>query len=588
MDINKYEIIKRLPKHLQKYIVDQNYDSYTAEDHAVWRYMMRISFHYLSQHAHKSYVEGLRKTGIGFEEIPNIDFMNKILSEIGWGAVCVDGFIPPTAFMEFQAYHVLVIAADIRSINHIDYTPAPDIFHEAAGHAPIICDKEYAEYLRLFGAIGSKAISSPSDNELYEAIRQLSIIKERESSSKEEIQNAYDKVIDIQNNMGELSEMAKIRNLHWWTVEYGLIGDINDPKIYGAGLLSSIGESVNCLKPHVKKIPYSIEAASYSFDITTQQPQLFVTPSFTELSNVLNEFADTMALRNGGAESVDKAIDSKDYATCELSSGLQICGVFTNKIIDANGNVAYIQSTGPSMLCEREKLVIGHDFNAHADGYGTPVGMLKNENRKIENMSLKELDKIGIATAKDVKLEFQSGILVKGKIHYIRKNKYGKVILISFENCSVIYQDKFLFKPEWGIYDMGVGDSIVSVFAGVSDKREVDSITYISQTKTIKPSDSKDEILYYYRKIKKIRTGNFNADKLDKLYKKLLIDFPKDWLISIEIYELYMNNNMTLNALQVKEDLLIKAKSMDELCNKLIKNGIWLVDKYALESIAKY
>jgi len=581
MDINKYEILKRLPKHLHKYIVDQNYDNYTAEDHAVWRYMMRISFHYLSNHAHPSYIDGLKKTGIGFDEVPNIDTMNQILKEIGWGAVCVDGFIPPNAFMEFQAFHVLVIAADIRNIKHIDYTPAPDIFHEAAGHAPIISDKEYAEYLRLFGAIGSKAISSKRDTELYEAIRHLSILKEDDSSTEEDIQIASDKVVDIQNNMGELSEMAKIRNLHWWTVEYGLIGDLDDPKIYGAGLLSSIGESVNCLKPHVKKLPYSIEAASYSFDITTQQPQLFVTPTFADLTIVLNEFADTMSLRKGGAESVDKAIESNDYATCELSSGLQISGVFTSRILDKYGNLAYIQTTGPSMLCEREKLVIGHDFKAHPDGYGTTVGRLKGDTRNIENMSLKDLSNIGISTGKDCKLEFESGVIVKGKIHYIRKNKYGKVILMSFENCSVTYNEQELFKPEWGIYDMGVGESVVSVFAGVADQREVESYAYVSPTKTIKTSELKEELLYYYKKVRKIRTGVFSAIKLDKLYKKLIIDFPNDWLISIEIYELYINNNLTFNALKVKEDLLNKAKTMDELSNKLIINGIWLVDKYA-------
>mgnify|MGYP000371157777 CR=1 FL=1 len=86
--------------------------------------------------------------------------MNRILKDIGWAAVSVDGFIPPNAFMEFQAYNVLVIASDIRTINHIEYTPAPDIIHEAAGHAPIITNPEYAEYLRRFGEIGSKAISS--------------------------------------------------------------------------------------------------------------------------------------------------------------------------------------------------------------------------------------------------------------------------------------------------------------------------------------------------------------------------------------------------------------------------------------------
>ena len=108
--------------------------------------------------------------------------MNEILGRIGWGAAPVDGFIPPAAFMEFQAHRVLVIAADMRQVEHLEYTPAPDIVHEAAGHAPIIANEEYADYLRRFGEYGSKAISSRQDFELYEAIRHLSILKEAPST----------------------------------------------------------------------------------------------------------------------------------------------------------------------------------------------------------------------------------------------------------------------------------------------------------------------------------------------------------------------------------------------------------------------
>ena len=126
--------------------------------------------------------------------------------------------------------------------------------------------------------------------------------------------------------------MSKIRNLHWWTVEYGLIGTLDNPKIYGAGLLSSIGESAWCMTDEVKKIPYSIAASEQSFDITKPQPQLFVTPDFAYLSEVLEEFANTMALRTGGLEGINKAINSKSLATIELSTGLQISGVFTNVI----------------------------------------------------------------------------------------------------------------------------------------------------------------------------------------------------------------------------------------------------------------
>src|SRR5680860_1228132 len=209
-------VLDKLPKHLLQYIKPQNYGEYSAIDQAVWRYVMRKNVDYLSKVAHGSYLEGLKKTGISVNHIPNMYGMNRILKEIGWAAVAVDGFIPPSAFMEFQAYNVLVIASDIRQIDHIEYTPAPDIIHEGAGHAPIIANPEYAEYLRRFGEIGGKAISSAKDYEIYEAIRYLSIIKEAENTSEEEIRKAEEKVNYLQNNMGTPSEMAQIRNLHCW------------------------------------------------------------------------------------------------------------------------------------------------------------------------------------------------------------------------------------------------------------------------------------------------------------------------------------------------------------------------------------
>ena len=78
----------------------------------------------------------MKKAVISIDQIPRIEGMNRILKENGWAAVSVDGFIPPNAFMEFQAYHTLAVVADIRTIDHIEYIPAPDIIHEAAGHAP--------------------------------------------------------------------------------------------------------------------------------------------------------------------------------------------------------------------------------------------------------------------------------------------------------------------------------------------------------------------------------------------------------------------------------------------------------------------
>lgn len=248
-------LIDRLPPHLKQYIKPQLYEQYTPINQAVWRFVMRKNVDYLSKVAHESYVDGLQKTGISIDQIPSMYGMNRILKEIGWAAVAVDGFIPPNAFMEFQAYKILVIASDIRQLEHIEYTPAPDIIHEGAGHAPIIASPDYAEYLRRFGEIGAKAISSAHDTDMYEAVRKLSILKEAEGTPNEEIEAAEAKVLELQEKKVEASEIALIRNLHWWTVEYGLVGTPQNPKIYGAGLLSSIGESEWCMKEEVKKSP---------------------------------------------------------------------------------------------------------------------------------------------------------------------------------------------------------------------------------------------------------------------------------------------------------------------------------------------
>lgn len=186
-------ILNRLPKHLKQFIKPQNYTDYSAIDQAVWRYVMRKNVSFLKTVAHKSYLDGLKLTGISIDSIPNMYGMNRILKDIGWAAVAVDGFIPPNAFMEFQAYNVLVIASDIRQLEHIEYTPAPDIIHEGAGHAPIIANPEYAEYLRRFGEIGCKAISSAKDYELYEAVRHLSIIKEASNANEDAIASAEKK-----------------------------------------------------------------------------------------------------------------------------------------------------------------------------------------------------------------------------------------------------------------------------------------------------------------------------------------------------------------------------------------------------------
>ncbi|MCC8359985.1 MULTISPECIES: aromatic amino acid hydroxylase [Salinimicrobium] len=570
------EIIDRLPAHLKQFIKPQNYEDYTPINQAVWRYVMRKNVDYLSRVAHSSYLDGLKQTGISIDHIPNMYGMNRILKEIGWAAVAVDGFIPPAAFMEFQAFNVLVIASDIRQLEHIEYTPAPDIIHEGAGHAPIIANPEYAEYLRRFGEIGCKAISSAKDYEIYEAIRHLSIIKEAEDTPEEEIAAAEKRVEELQNDQREQSEMAQIRNLHWWTVEYGLIGTPENPRIYGAGLLSSIGESTWCMTDKVKKIPYTIEAAQQEFDITKPQPQLYVTPDFAHLSLILEEFANKMALRVGGLEGLQKLIHSKNIGTIELSTGIQISGKFT-RVIEENGKPVYFQTTGETALASREKELVGHGIENHPDGFGSPVGRLKGINLAIEDMSPRDLRAYDIYEGEQVNFEFEGGITVKGEIITGTRNLQGKVILISLKNCTVTWKDEVLFKPEWGNYDMAIGKEVISAFAGPADAKSFDLITHTPSSTTIKSKKTpeREELESLYKSVRNIRQGENTKFSLDAAFDLVKKYHPKDWLLSVEIFELTSGKDEKL-ASKVLEHLEDVKHRRPEVAH-LIDNGIGLV-----------
>ncbi|MCI9845510.1 aromatic amino acid hydroxylase [Flavobacterium pectinovorum] len=582
--IEENPLIEKLPKHLRQFIKPQNYSDYTAVNQAVWRYVMRKNVDYLSKVAHYSYLDGLQKTGIETDSIPSMYGMNRILAEIGWAAVAVDGFIPPNAFMEFQAYKVLVIASDIRQLEHIEYTPAPDIIHEGAGHAPIIANPEYAEYLRRFGEIGCKAISSHKDYQMYEAIRLLSILKEAEGTSQEKIDDAERAVAELQNNMGELSEMAQIRNLHWWTVEYGLIGSVENPKIYGAGLLSSIGESALCMSEHVKKIPYDISAAYQSFDITTLQPQLYVTPDFSHLSYVLEEFADKMALRTGGLSGINKLISSSAVGTIELTTGLQISGTFTS-VLSKGGKPVYFNTTGETALSYREKELVGHGKLIHSDGFGSPIGKLKGINLAIEDMSPKDLKAYNIVENEIVKLEFEGNIIVQGEIITGTRNVHGKIILISFRNCTVTHEKNVLFQPDWGIYDMAVGKKIVSAFSGPADNSSFDLICTVPATKTIKTQKTEEgnELEDLYAKVKSVRSSKAVdvsgcLTDLEAIFNVLKDKHPNDWLLAVEIIELLID----LESKQLLDQILFHLyhlKSKRPEIAHLITDGLDLIFK---------
>lgn len=615
-----------LPNHLKKYAVEQNYDRYTPIDHAVWRFILRQLKVFLSTHAHESYLDGLNKTGIEIEQIPKISDISQKLQKFGWRAIPVSGFIPPAAFMELQSLGVLPIASDMRSIDHLKYTPAPDIVHEAAGHAPLLVHPEFARYLRQYAEVAKKAIISHEDIALYEAIRILSDCKENPLSTPEQIEEAERNLSLVAKSMTHVSEASELSRMNWWTAEYGLIGSLKSPKILGAGLLSSVGESRTCLSEAVKKIPLSVECVNMAYDITEPQPQLFVARDFNHLTEVLEAQAERMAFRRGGLQSLDKVIQAKTVNTVQLDSGLQVSGILKKYILSEgprpngghrNSKPCYLQFHGPSQLCYGDQELPGHSRTHHSDGFGCPIGSIRGESTQLSNWSNKEWSRFGINwqgdypeghTTVPLKLHFESGVTVDGEL-ISRVVRDSKTLVLTFKNCQVTFcednsrtqelsqapntsqapnvspnpstsQTQVLFAPSWGPYDLAVGSDIRSVFGGPADRDAFGDFQDFATPRVPPPKFTQKQlsIQHLYQKVRDLRGLPGRLPELEAVEGEIVTLAPEDWLIQLELYEishnLFPKSAMTL---RLAERLREIAKQRGEI-KDLIEDGVKLAE----------
>lgn len=548
--------MQNLPAHLKKYVVEQNYEKYTPIDHAVWRYVLRQLRSFLSVHAHECYLEGLEKTGIDVEQIPRISEISKKLEKYGWRALPVSGFIPPAAFMELQSLWVLPIASDMRSIDHLLYTPAPDIVHEAAGHAPILIHPEFAEYLRRYATVARKAIISKEDLDLYEAIRDLSDLKENPQSTPEQIQEAESHLNKVSKNISHISEASELSRMNWWTAEYGLIGHLDSPKIFGAGLLSSVGESKYCLSAKVKRLPLTVDCIKVGYDITEPQPQLFVARNFADLTQVLEEMAKTMAYQVGGAVGMKKAIQAMSVNTAELSTGLEISGIFQEVLTDSNNQVIFIKTTGPTQLAYKNVELVGHNKNFHSLGFSSPIGKYKTATKSWNRGEL-------------VELNYESGFKVVGTLQSVIE-KDGKTLMLKLTNATVTYQGKIFFEPAWGDFDLALATHIPSVYGGPADRVSYGEIDDFVAARVPAPKyDSLTLKLHqFYQQVRDLRKAIQNsklqaedlAQEVQSIFNNYRKNFPQDWLLALELYEIStqkLSNHEVVSLLKHDLDMLI-------------------------------
>jgi phenylalanine-4-hydroxylase len=559
--------VQPIPEYLSTYIVQQDASLYTWIDQASWRFILKLSQDFFKKYAHRSYLDGLRETGISTERIPLIGEMNECLAEFGWQAVAVSGFIPPGVFMEFLALGILPIACDMRKIENLAYTPAPDIVHEAAGHAPIIADSAFSTYLRNYGDLARKAIFSSQDMDVYNAIRFLSDTKEDPTSSEAVLREADERLEKASASVKYDSEATQLSRMAWWTFEYGLVGDIANPKIYGAGLLSSMSESFHCLGPNVKKIPFTLECIHQTYDITKPQPQIYVARDFQQLSDALEEMSKGMAYKKGGLFGVEQAKKAATVTTTELSSGVQVSGVLADSI-ERHGQPAYLMFKGPTQISYHDQQLDGQGADYHREGFGTPVGEL-HDGFLAEALDEAALWKSGFSAAgaspKKGTLKFKSGVEVTGIYKSIIRRD-GKTLVIAFTDCTVKLGDRVLFDPSWGTFDMACGASVRSVFGGAADRKRylADTGGFHQDPRTPKTNltPTNRGLNEQYLRVRKLRDADITqamASELKNIIEVLDRDYPQDWLLRYEILELAQEEPLLLS---LRKDLCTRLEQI--------------------------
>lgn len=574
----------KVPSYLTRYCKKQDYSRYTPREHATWRYILRQARSFFAEHAVPSYLEGIKKTGISIEKIPSIDHIDECLKEFGWGAIGVSGFIPPAAFLDFQARGIMPIAMDMRTLEHVAYTPAPDIVHEAAGHIPILVESSYREYLRRYANMAKKSVISKDDIRLYEAIRALSDIKENPDTKPSEIEHAQEHLNKTVASMSESTELAKVARMNWWTAEYGLVGDLKNPKIYGAGLLSSVGESQHCLTDKVRKVRLSVQCVEQSYDITEPQPQLFVAESLAQLPHVLEELDRTLSYRLGGSVGLHRALNSETVNTVVFENGFSASGVLESAV-EESGQIFFIKFSGPVQLARNENEIQGQGRARHAHGFSSPFGRWKTHpNQPASTMTDAELDRAGIKKGKTCKLELSSGFTIEGEVfNWIREGK--DLGIIQWKNCKVTRGSQEFYKPEWGDFDQLIGEKATSVHGGPADREHYGEYELGKVSTTpgrLSPfSDAEKKAFQLYTEISKTRDSQtFSEKELSEFASRIEKDAPKEWLLDLEILELSKRKskaNVSPTWISTLESRLIgKASTMGAVITDLAKRGVEL------------
>jgi len=243
---------------LDPHLVTQDWAVYTTTDHAVWAQLYATRMSALRATVSSVYLRGAEAIGLSPRGIPELARLNGRLRPLtGWEALPVDGFLPAAEFFRCLARRRFPTTITIRPPDQLAYVPEPDIFHDVFGHVPLHADPTFARFLQRIGQLALRA-SDPATIE-------------------------------------------QIARLFWFTVEFGLVREEGEVRLYGSGLISSQAEAASALGGGCEHRPFRLdEVVAQSFEIDHLQPVLFVVESFDRLFHAIEEFQGRLD-RVGGA-----------------------------------------------------------------------------------------------------------------------------------------------------------------------------------------------------------------------------------------------------------------------------------------------
>ena len=222
--------------------VPQNWADYSADEHAMWDTLYARQVQQLPSRVVPSFMEGLERLKLSDRGIPDfIDLSGRLRALTGWTVVAVPGLVPDEVFFEHLANRRFVAGRFIRRPEQMDYLQEPDVFHDVFGHVPLLANPVFADYMQAYGEGGLRAAK-----------------------------------------LGAIENLAR---LYWYTVEFGLIRDGGALKLYGAGIVSSHGESIYALDdPTPARIPFRMERVMRTdYEIDDFQKNYFVIDDFESL-----------------------------------------------------------------------------------------------------------------------------------------------------------------------------------------------------------------------------------------------------------------------------------------------------------------